>query len=98
VDVVAPGVDVFGALFSPDEPDNLQLYGWGSGTSFAVPHVSGAAALLLSYKPNLSNIQVMSMIKYTADDVNDRIYPGIDVYLGYGRINLKTLLGPFSLN
>jgi len=98
VDVVAPGVDVFGALFSPDEPDNLQLYGWGSGTSFAAPHVSGAAALLLSYKPNLSNIQVMSLIKYTAADVNDRIYPGIDVYLGYGRINLKTLLGPFPLN
>jgi subtilisin family serine protease len=98
VDVVAPGVDVFGALFSPDEPDNLQLYGWGSGTSFATPHVSGAAALLLSYKPNLSNIQVMSLIKYTADDVNDRIHPGIDVYMGYGRINLKTLLGPFPLN
>ncbi|MCK4942538.1 MAG: peptidase S8 [Candidatus Aminicenantes bacterium] len=98
VDVVAPGVDVFGALFSPDEPDNLRLYGWGSGTSFAAPHVSGAVALLLSYKPNLSNIQVMSLIKYTADDVNDRIYPGIDVYMGYGRINLKTFLGPFPLN
>lgn len=98
VDVVAPGVFVFGALFSPDEPDNLNLYGWGSGTSFAAPHVSGAAALLLSYKPFLFNSQVMGLIKYTADDVNNRLYPGVDDYMGYGRINLKTLLGTIPIN
>ena len=98
VDVVAPGVDVFGALYSPDEPDNIQVYGWGSGTSFAAPHVSGAAALLLSYKSDLPNVQVMDLIKYTADDVNDRFFPGIDIYMGFGRINLKTLLAPFILD
>ena len=98
VDVVAPGVDIFGALFAPDEPDNIQVYGWGSGTSFAAPHVSGAAALLLSYKSDLSNVQVMDLIKYTADDVNDRLFPGIDIYMGFGRINLKTLLAPFPLD
>jgi thermitase len=98
VDVVAPGVYVFGALFLPDEPDNLQAYGWGSGTSFAAPHVSGAAALLLSYKPFLSSSQVMDLIKYTSDDVNDTLYPGVDEVMGYGRINLKTLLGPFPID
>lgn len=98
VDVVAPGVDIFGALFIPDEPDNFQVYGWGSGTSFAAPHVSGAAALLISYKSDLSNSQVMSLIKYTADDVNDRLSPGVDIYMGFGRINLMTLLAPFPLD
>lgn len=98
VDVVAPGVDIFGALFVPDEPDNFQVYGWGSGTSFAAPHVSGAAALLLSYKSDLSNLQVMNLIKYTADDVNDRLSPGVDIYMGFGRINLKALLAPYPLD
>ena len=41
--------------------------------------------------------QVMNMIRYTADDVNKTTYPGKDVYMGYGRINLKTLLSPYIL-
>lgn len=96
LDIAAPGVFVFGALFSPNEPDILNNYGWGSGTSFSTPYVAGAAALLLHYKPFLTNIQVMKLLRFTADDVNKSLYPGVDNYLGYGRINLATLLGPYS--
>jgi subtilisin family serine protease len=84
VDVTAPGVEVVGAYFSPR-------------TSYATPHVSGAAALLLSYKPFLTNTQVVTLIKITADDINATAYPGVDDFTGYGRINLQTLLGPYSL-
>jgi len=98
VDVAAPGSIVFGAFYSLDDPDNYKGYGWASGTSFATPYVSGAAALLMSYKPFLSPSLVMKLVKYTADDVNKNDFPGVDDYIGYGRINLKSLLAPYDLN
>jgi len=97
VDVAAPGYFVWGARFSPSEPDNLGSYRWDSGTSFACPYAAGAAALLISYKPFLTNAQVMSLMKYTADDVNQEEHPGFDEVLGYGRLNLRTLFEPYEL-
>jgi hypothetical protein len=55
-------------------------------------------ALLIAYKPSLTNSQIMLLLKYTADDVNFSAYPGIDDYMGYGRLNLETLLGPYLLD
>jgi subtilisin family serine protease len=98
IDVVAPGVWVYGAKFNPEEPTQLRSYTWASGTSLAAAHVSGAVALLISYKPLLTNQQIMTIIKYTADDVNSGQKPGVDEDMGYGRINLQTLLSPFTLN
>ncbi len=98
VDVAAPGEYVFGAFYSPADPVNYKAYGWGSGTSFSAPMVSGAAALLVSYKPNFSNTAIMNLVKYTADDVNHSLHPGVDDYMGYGRLNLKSLLAPYDLN
>jgi subtilisin family serine protease len=89
---------VFGASFDPARPTELRSYDWGNGTSLAAAHVSGAAALLLAYKPLLTNEQVMAIIKYTADDVNSDKNPGVDEEMGYGRINLQTLLSPYFLN
>ena len=97
IDVVAPGVWVFGASFNPARPTELRSYDWGNGTSLAAAHVSGAAALLISYKPLMTNEQVMAVIKYTADDVNSADHPGVDEEMGYGRINLQTLLSPYPL-
>jgi len=97
VDVAAPGVWIVGAFFNPKDPTDLRHYAYGDGTSFSAPFVSGAAALLLSYKPALTPAQVMNIIRYTADDVNKTTYPGKDAYMGYGRINLKTLLSPYIL-
>jgi len=97
VDVAAPGTDVLGANYDPWLPTIYNAYTYGWGTSFATPHVSGAAALLLSYKPFLTNAQVMDLIRFTADDVNAAEYPGVDEYLGYGRINLERMLAPYEL-
>ena len=97
LDVVAPGEWVFGAAFDPEKADELDWYQWAGGTSAATPIVAGAAALLLSNKPMLTNQQVMDLVRFTADDVNQDQHPGIDDFLGYGRLNLKRLLGPYIL-
>jgi len=75
VDVLAPGVDVLGAL-SRDEPDGLFRpvdglggttgYGTGTGTSFAAPEVAGAAALVMAANPQLDAAEVAEVLEQTA--------------------------------
>lgn len=55
VDLFAPGVDIYSTI-----PDNK--YERNQGTSMAAPVVSGVAALLMSYYPNLTPAQVRSAI------------------------------------
>ncbi len=59
VDVFAPGVDIYSTT-----PDNT--YESLDGTSMAAPVVSGLAALIMSYYPNLTAVQVIHIIKETA--------------------------------
>jgi subtilisin family serine protease len=53
VDIFAPGVDIYGACGGPGRCDEVTLesYTWASGTSMAVPHVAGVAALYLGDFP-----------------------------------------------
>lgn len=55
---------------------------WG-GTSMATPHVSGVAALIWSWNPNLTNVEIREAMVATAMDLGD---PGKDVYYGYGLV------------
>lgn len=59
VDVFAPGVDIFGAI----PGDN---YKKNSGTDMAAPMVSGLAALIMTYYPELSAGQVKDVILKSA--------------------------------
>ncbi|MFW5761770.1 MAG: S8 family peptidase [Cyclobacteriaceae bacterium] len=61
VDIFAPGVDLI-SLY----PDNK--YDSGSGTSFASPVVAGVAALVWSYYPELSAVQLKDVILKSAND------------------------------
>jgi subtilisin family serine protease len=54
------------------------------GTSMATPHVSGVAALVFSAKPTLTNAQVESILKSTAQDLGAA---GYDTVFGYGLVN-----------
>src|SRR6185436_3759305 len=55
VDVFAPGVDIYSTI-----PGNQ--YEKDSGTSMAAPVVSGLAALLMNYFPNLTAADVRKII------------------------------------
>ncbi len=58
-DVSAPGVDIYNA-----GPNNT--YGYSDGTSMAAPIVTGAVALMKSLNPNLTNEEVIKIIKETS--------------------------------
>ncbi len=82
VDVAAPGDDILGLY--------QDTYARLPSTRFAVPHVSGLAALVWSVNPYLTPDEVESIIESTAvDQVGDPAEdtPGRDDYFGYGRID-----------
>src|SRR5439155_20264342 len=60
-------------------------YGAANGTSAACPHVAGAAALVLSLRPDLSADQLAEVLEASADDKGA---PGKDREEGYGRLNV----------
>ncbi len=79
-DVSAPGVDVIVPI-----PGNDYMY-WG-GTSFASPHVAGAAVLMLSGNPSLTPPELAAALEGTAVWY-DRYYPSKpDTRYGWGRID-----------
>jgi thermitase len=96
VDIAAPGHRIVGPVPSWYFTDNFP-YGFGSGTSASTPFVSGFAALIKSFKPWLTAGEVMAIIRYSSDDVNRDSYPGVDEFIGYGRINMEKALIPIIL-
>ena len=96
LDIVAPGplvttTDIAGSAgyTSSDYIPNF------NGTSSATPHAAGAGGLLLSVAPGLTAAQVREYMRTTSDDQvgpGSEDTPGFDNYMGYGRVNLESLL------
>ena len=85
VDVAAPGTNMVSTSW-----DQGRLgYEWASGTSSSAPLVTGAAALLLSVRPDLNPRQVQRFLEDSADDLGA---PGWDPYYGAGRLNVARAL------
>ncbi len=82
VDVAAPGKDIRSTI-------NNGMYGYISGTSMATPHVSGLAALIKSYVPDLTNDDLEDIITATAEDRGGTSW---DIQFGFGRINAHQAL------
>ncbi|HEX8825049.1 MAG TPA: S8 family serine peptidase [Archangium sp.] len=59
------------------------------GTSMATPHVAAVAALIWSYKPTWTNLQIRTALEKTAED---RGTAGRDNYYGYGIVRAKAAL------
>jgi subtilisin family serine protease len=55
VDIFAPGVNIISL-------DSSSTYNMNDGTSLAAPMVSGVAALILSYHPELTPVQVIDVL------------------------------------
>lgn len=62
-----------------------------SGTSYSAALVSGKAAIVKSKFPTISNSQLATIIKTTADDLGA---PGVDPIFGHGKVNLARALSP----
>lgn len=89
--VAAPGV----SILSSTPGSGYQSL---SGTSMAAPHVAGLIALTLSYKPTLSNTEVIDAIKQSSEKVGSATYDqnGWNQYFGYGRISAATTLSKLA--
>ena len=83
-DLVAPGANILSCCTNWR---NGQLYIRKSGTSMSAPIVSGAAALLLSTEPNLTNEDVKYRLKTGCDNLGMSIFRQ-----GKGCLNVKNLM------
>lgn len=87
--LAAPGTAVFPG--HDDTAGNVDFY-YGSGTSYAAPLVSGAAALVWEKYPYFDNDLVRQTLLGTATDLGD---PGPDPVFGYGRLDVaRAMNGP----
>ena len=82
--LVAPGVDIYTA-FSSDQDSNDYVAFNSNGTSFAAPHVTGAAALLKSAWPILTSSDISEILLTTATDLG---LVGVDEVYGRGLLNV----------
>jgi minor extracellular serine protease Vpr len=95
-DIVAPGAYI-------NSTQNNASYNLTSGTSFAAPHVSGAAALLLQKNPELQNHEIKSLLLTTVQPVSDAYGQKFSLHeSGAGRLdianayNAKLIISPPS--
>jgi len=81
-DIVAPGAAI----------NTTQInggYNFTSGTSFAAPHVSGAAALLIQKNPEIHHHEIKSLLLTTTEPVSDAYGQKFSLNeVGAGRLNI----------
>ncbi len=107
VDIVAPGLDILSLRASGTDMYSQageplvrivdHLYYLADGTSMATPMVVGAAALILSFRPDLSLAELEDVLLRGATDLIDPRHmgdslPGPDTISGYGYLNIDSSL------
>jgi serine protease len=86
VDITAPGASILSTTVQGD-------YRTTSGTSFAAPLVSGAAALLKTKYPDFNGAQIAELLRVTADPTfNDRLSEPYKDKMGKGRLDIQRAL------
>ncbi len=88
VDLFAPGQNIFSTQrYSPVYGYNKEFDGPWKGTSFSVPLVAGAAALIKSLRPDWSAKDIINNLLKNSDDIQSKNldFPN-DV--GFGRLNI----------
>jgi subtilisin family serine protease len=87
VELSAPGIGIE-SVWWPGNPSNGG-YASLSGTSMATPHAAGTGALLLSLRPELTNLEVRETLQLTAVDRGD---VGRDNLYGFGLVDAYAAL------
>jgi SpoIID/LytB domain protein len=106
-DLAAPGLEIVTTVprdtaasgSSRDAPagEVVGPDGTVEGTSFAAPHVSAAAALLMAARPDLTNDEVMELLEHTARDLTPpTASPGTrighDPFTGFGLVDVDAAI------
>ena len=97
IDISAPGVSIFTtSVYKPEKnigsvEFNEYYEGYWSGTSLAVPIVSGSISLMLASNPSLKSEDINRIFQNTSDNIN-KLNPEYIGKLGSGRINLYRAL------
>jgi serine protease len=81
IDVCAPGENIYSAWTG-------NSYSYQSGTSMASPCAAGAAAIIKSFYPSYSALQVGEQLKVTCDNIYSLNSTAYSNRLGEGRVNL----------
>lgn len=88
IDLVAPGTDIISTdldgEFSPK-----------TGTSAAVPYISGTIALMLESDPTLTPLEIKKILEEAATDLGEK---GWDPIYGYGKVNTDDALKQVQLH
>lgn len=109
VDIVSPGEDILSLradstdMYAPFGEPDVHIVGPGGkyyiadGTSMAAPIVAGAAALMLSFRPDLSLQRLESALRMGAIDIVDPLergdsLVGPDTVCGYGYLSIERSL------
>lgn len=88
VDLVAPGQNIFSTeRYAPVYGYNTEFGGPWQGTSFAVPLVAGAAALIKSVRPDWSAKEIINSLLKNSDDIQSKNL-GFPNEIGFGRLNV----------
>lgn len=105
-----PDVDVVAPCLEMPTTDRVGAAGYAvgdyfdrfNGTSSATPLVAGIAALLVSSRPSLTNVEVRRLIESTCDKISPALYAYANVgskpsgtwnnEVGYGRVNAERAL------
>jgi len=89
-DISAPGVSIRSVQSYKPPPSQPRDRGYNvkSGTSMAAPHVAGVAALMRSYDPTLTVVELEQIMIETAVPLTDSSYPETPNYgYGYGLVD-----------
>jgi subtilisin family serine protease len=94
IDISTPGVSLFSTTFhNPNFSDFTSEYqtGW-TGTSVSAPQVSGAAALIMAVKPNLTLRQIKELLINNTTPIANKQNAGFEKLVGSGRLNIYNSL------
>lgn len=90
-DITAPGVNILSAYSAVLSGSGAPTFGYLGGTSMAAPHITGAVALMRQYKPDLTPVEIKTLLTSTSDMTviqPDGETPADAFGMGAGRLDL----------